>query len=401
MHSPAARHCGTLVCVVLKARNLHSTSAYARVSLGDTIHETALDAQHHWDEQFQFEVYDHAATAPARMHVACYTDNHVMIGEASIALDAVLARGEYDCWAQLAHHARCMGEVYMELTFYARQASRSVSARQESVSGAERSGNRSVSLSQEVHVPTALRPSRVVSPTLYTPPFAQSASQGSPRGTQGSPRGTQGSPRGTQSPQHGSMGAWAWALGWAWGWGSATEGRAEAAEAAATAPATEATAAAEESAAATAEERFTPDTSSPREPSVPQGSPRTESSRSQDPLWHIPSPRLSPQSHSPPLPPRRAVPTTPPRTARYSPPPPPRRASTLAFSPQRSALPPPSGISASTSMSALCTPPQPCSTAQVHAPSPLQRRVFPDLPPLPPPQHPRAASYTPCPAPTL
>ncbi|KAI3614664.1 hypothetical protein CBS9595_003935 [Malassezia furfur] len=135
----ARRHRGTLVCVVLKAKNLPNKRAigkqdpYAELCVGSDTQCTQPDrrgGQHPlWDEQLHFEIYDAmqhmlAPDAPPTtghtLGLACYAHDKepVLIGAASLPLDHVLTHGEHDQWVALTKNERYAGEVYLELTFY-------------------------------------------------------------------------------------------------------------------------------------------------------------------------------------------------------------------------------------------------------------------------------------------
>ena len=125
---PEGRHRGTLVCVVLKAKNLPNKRSigkqdpYTVLQLGSEQQKTQPDkrgGQHPtWDEQLHFEIYDdmedtslgHSVTAtgtikgpprktPKILQVTCYADDArepEMIGEGTVELDNTLKTGEFD-----------------------------------------------------------------------------------------------------------------------------------------------------------------------------------------------------------------------------------------------------------------------------------------------------------------
>ncbi|WFC97101.1 hypothetical protein MBRA1_003767 [Malassezia brasiliensis] len=135
----ARRHRGTLVCVVLKAKNLPNKRAigkqdpYAELCVGNDTQCTQPDrrgGQHPlWDEQLHFEIYDAmqhmlapdaTPTTGHTLGLACYAHDKepILIGTASLPLDHVLTHGEHDQWVALTKNERYAGEVYLELTFY-------------------------------------------------------------------------------------------------------------------------------------------------------------------------------------------------------------------------------------------------------------------------------------------
>mgnify|MGYP000627958356 CR=1 FL=1 len=164
------RHRGTLVCVVLKAKNLPNKRSigkqdpYCVLQLGDELQKTKPDkrgGQHPtWDEQLHFEVYEDMEDAtkgsvgqsgtvkgnskktPKVLKVSCYADDvrdPEIIGEGIVDLSTTFKTGEFDGelwslslalplpnvpsfrpseWVTIKAKDRYAGEVYLELTFY-------------------------------------------------------------------------------------------------------------------------------------------------------------------------------------------------------------------------------------------------------------------------------------------
>ncbi|KAK0546038.1 hypothetical protein OC846_005424 [Tilletia horrida] len=156
---PEPQKKGTLVCVVLKARNLPNKRSigkqdpYCVLTLNQEALKTKPDkrgGQHpQWDEQLHFDIYEDleellakeelaldAATTgsisanssrpkhkPAKkvMKVTCYADDQrepEFIGEGIVDLTETLKSGEFDEWVPLQAKDRYAGEVYLELTYY-------------------------------------------------------------------------------------------------------------------------------------------------------------------------------------------------------------------------------------------------------------------------------------------
>ncbi|CAD6899520.1 unnamed protein product [Tilletia laevis] len=156
---PGAQKKGTLVCVVLKARNLPNKRSigkqdpYCVLTVNNEPLKTTPDkrgGQHpQWDQQLHFDIYDDleellakeqlaldaattgsvsASTAKSRakpvkkvMKVACYADDQrepEFIGEGVVDLTETLKSGEFDEWVPLQAKDRYAGEVYLELTYY-------------------------------------------------------------------------------------------------------------------------------------------------------------------------------------------------------------------------------------------------------------------------------------------
>lgn len=123
------RHCGTLICVVLKGRHLtlkrthDSQDPVAEVCIDGTRLRTLPDRRGGsaplWDEQMQFEIFDDGAT-PHSLELVCYaTDKEPdCIGRTSIDISPALAQREYDLWLSLTHQGQRTGQVYVELTYY-------------------------------------------------------------------------------------------------------------------------------------------------------------------------------------------------------------------------------------------------------------------------------------------
>ncbi|KAE8211758.1 hypothetical protein CF327_g4526 [Tilletia walkeri] len=154
---PEPQKKGTLVCVVLKARNLPNKRSigkqdpYCVLSINHESQKTTPDkrgGQHpQWDQQLHFDIYEDleellakeelandAATTgtvssskpkskPVKkvMKVACYADDQrepEFIGEGIVDLTSTLESGEFDEWVPLQAKDRYAGEVYLELTYY-------------------------------------------------------------------------------------------------------------------------------------------------------------------------------------------------------------------------------------------------------------------------------------------
>lgn len=156
-------HRGTLVCVVLKAKNLPNKRSigkqdpYCVLQMGTDQQKTKPDkrgGQHPtWDEQLHFEIFDdmedqlrknnanengsisQATTLSSAtkkkdksnktLRVSCYADDNKepeFIGEGFVDLTDTLRSGEFDEWVTIKAKDRYAGEVYLELTFYSSAA---------------------------------------------------------------------------------------------------------------------------------------------------------------------------------------------------------------------------------------------------------------------------------------
>ncbi|WFD31901.1 hypothetical protein MSPP1_002942 [Malassezia sp. CBS 17886] len=167
--SPARHHRGTLVCVVLKAKNLPNRRSigkqdpYAELCVDDAVQRTAADRrggqQPVWDEQLHFEIFEDVF-APVRstperktLSITCFAVDRPndALGAGALPLDTVLRDGEQDLWVALESRERYAGEVYVELTFYSMQE------QQPRVSA----------------IPAMLVPGKGASAPKYMPPYAR------------------------------------------------------------------------------------------------------------------------------------------------------------------------------------------------------------------------------------
>ncbi|KAI0751345.1 hypothetical protein C8Q80DRAFT_568959 [Daedaleopsis nitida] len=151
-----SRHIGTLIVVILKARNLPNKrhigkqDPYCQVIFNGEKRRTKAikrGGQHpEWDEEFRFELFEdldelpHVPGAdppppppknngkgPPKVQggnfiaISCYAEDPRepdLIGEAKVDLTEVLTKGETDEWFTIMHKDKYCGEVYLELTFW-------------------------------------------------------------------------------------------------------------------------------------------------------------------------------------------------------------------------------------------------------------------------------------------
>ncbi|KAJ3559833.1 hypothetical protein NM688_g107 [Phlebia brevispora] len=142
-----SREIGTLIVVILKARNLPNKrhigkqDPYCTVELnGDARRTKAIKrgGQHpEWDEEIRASDSEAPSTlskgpgdeAPRiqggrHMKLACYAEymrDPEFIGEARVDLTEVLTKGETDEWFTLMNKGKYSGEVYLELTFWSNE----------------------------------------------------------------------------------------------------------------------------------------------------------------------------------------------------------------------------------------------------------------------------------------
>ncbi|KAL4081724.1 hypothetical protein V8B97DRAFT_1924793 [Scleroderma yunnanense] len=157
----SAREIGTLIVVVLKARNLPNKrhigkqAPYCLLTHNEDKRRTRVikrGGQHpEWDEEFRFTILEDAETEvpnfaqggdtppplpPKRlkgpkkikggsfMKLQCYADDARdpdFIGEALVDLTEALTKGETDEWFTLMNKDKYAGEIYLELTFWSNE----------------------------------------------------------------------------------------------------------------------------------------------------------------------------------------------------------------------------------------------------------------------------------------
>ncbi|KAI0676851.1 hypothetical protein C8Q78DRAFT_1065553 [Trametes maxima] len=155
----ASRHIGTLIVVILKARNLPNKrhigkqDPYCQVIFNGEKRRTKAikrGGQHpEWDEEIRFELFGDTDDIPhipelsdgpppppppksnskgppkvkggKFMSVACFAEDPRepdLIGETKVDLTEVLTKGETDEWFTVMNKDKYCGEVYLELTFW-------------------------------------------------------------------------------------------------------------------------------------------------------------------------------------------------------------------------------------------------------------------------------------------
>ncbi|KAI0650007.1 hypothetical protein C8Q79DRAFT_360368 [Trametes meyenii] len=155
----SSRHIGTLIVVILKARNLPNKrhigkqDPYCQVIFNGERRRTKAikrGGQHpEWDEEIRFELFEDtddiphipelsdgpppppppksASKGPPKvkggkfMSVACFAEDPRepdLIGETKVDLTEVLTKGETDEWFTVMNKDKYCGEVYLELTFW-------------------------------------------------------------------------------------------------------------------------------------------------------------------------------------------------------------------------------------------------------------------------------------------
>ncbi|KAF9266486.1 hypothetical protein L218DRAFT_825057, partial [Marasmius fiardii PR-910] len=121
---------GTLIVVVLKARNLndkhfYKQDVYATINLNGIKKRTKIDVkggQHpEWDEEIRFPIMKNQSTKYRKLEAQCWSKEHKdddMLGEGSVDISETLKTGEFDEWVPLQVDGVARGDIYLEMTFY-------------------------------------------------------------------------------------------------------------------------------------------------------------------------------------------------------------------------------------------------------------------------------------------
>ncbi|OBZ72644.1 Ingression protein fic1 [Grifola frondosa] len=123
---------GTLVVVVLKARNLqdkhflYKQDVFAQVTLNGTTKKTRVEergGQHPvWDEELRLPVFNSSSEQHRSLQVSCWSKEprvDELLCQGKVDISETLRTGEFDDWVQLEHDGAYRGELYLEMTFYA------------------------------------------------------------------------------------------------------------------------------------------------------------------------------------------------------------------------------------------------------------------------------------------
>ncbi|EED84494.1 predicted protein [Postia placenta Mad-698-R] len=219
------REIGTLIVVILKARNLPNKrhigkqDPYCTVVLNGEKRRTKAirkGGQHpEWDEEIRFTVYEDPNGEPTRtvngdgtppppppksvvkgppkiqggcfMALACYAEDlrePDLIGETKVDLTEVLTKGETDEWFTLMYKEKYCGEVYLELTFWSNEPEPKKKNSTKPKGQKQYGGPGSFvpagepSSQTDLDVPPSLRPSHSVAQLgLYVAPYETSRSR--------------------------------------------------------------------------------------------------------------------------------------------------------------------------------------------------------------------------------
>lgn len=122
---------GTLVVVVLKARNLHNIhtlykqDVFAQATLNGTSKKTPVDikgGQHPiWDVELRFPVLKQATERNRKLEISCYAQERKsddLLGKGVIDITDTLKTGEFDEWVSLSVDGVARGDIYLEMTYF-------------------------------------------------------------------------------------------------------------------------------------------------------------------------------------------------------------------------------------------------------------------------------------------
>ncbi|KAF8899902.1 C2 domain-containing protein [Gymnopilus junonius] len=122
---------GTLIVVLLKARNLndkHSfrkSDVFAQATLNGAHKRTPVDikgGQHpEWDGEVRFPVMKSTSAKFRTLEVACYSQeprSEDLMGKGILDITQTLQTGEFDDWVPLEIDGVQRGDIYLEMTYY-------------------------------------------------------------------------------------------------------------------------------------------------------------------------------------------------------------------------------------------------------------------------------------------
>ncbi|EJF64557.1 hypothetical protein DICSQDRAFT_178204 [Dichomitus squalens LYAD-421 SS1] len=127
------REIGTLVVVVLKARNLRDKhtitkqDVYVQATLNKVVKKTATDVkggQHPvWDEELRFPIVKTANDDTRKLEVVIYSKEprqDELVGKGSLDVSETVKTGEFDDWVPLfLEDGQQRGDIFLEMTYYA------------------------------------------------------------------------------------------------------------------------------------------------------------------------------------------------------------------------------------------------------------------------------------------
>ncbi|KAI0073468.1 hypothetical protein K474DRAFT_1627528, partial [Panus rudis PR-1116 ss-1] len=127
-----SRELGTLVVVVLKARNLrdkhslYKQDVYTQITINGVTKKTKVDlkgGQHPmWDEELRFPIASETSEKTRTLYASCWSKESradEVVGEGQLDITETLRTGEFDDWIPLKVDGAYRGELFLEMTFYA------------------------------------------------------------------------------------------------------------------------------------------------------------------------------------------------------------------------------------------------------------------------------------------
>lgn len=140
---PEPAELGTLIVVVMKAKNLHNKRALSKqnpfcsVRIAKSAHKTkTIDRGGQspvWDHEVRFKIYEGADYDNLKLSVFDQSRSSAdIIGDAVVPLSPAFearVKDGYDAWHPIYFNKRYVGEVYLEMTYYSKTRRRSRSRR--------------------------------------------------------------------------------------------------------------------------------------------------------------------------------------------------------------------------------------------------------------------------------
>ncbi|TEB18591.1 hypothetical protein FA13DRAFT_1648459, partial [Coprinellus micaceus] len=122
---------GTLIIVILKARNLNDKhkfrkqDVFAKIGLNGERLKTKVDikgGQHPvWDDEVRFPVLKAETGKFRSLEISCWSKeprDEDLLGKATLDISKIIQTGEFDEWVPLAIDDNVRGDIYLEMTYY-------------------------------------------------------------------------------------------------------------------------------------------------------------------------------------------------------------------------------------------------------------------------------------------
>ncbi|KAI0091309.1 C2 domain-containing protein, partial [Irpex rosettiformis] len=126
-----SKELGTLVVVVLKARNLpddhfYKQDVYTKLTLQGSTKKTGVDVKGgqrpEWDEELRFTVTENATQSAKKLEISCWSKESrqdTLVGKGEVDISDTLRTGEFDDWVPLSTDKGQRGDIYLEMTWFA------------------------------------------------------------------------------------------------------------------------------------------------------------------------------------------------------------------------------------------------------------------------------------------